>query len=123
MFEQEIEILNKINKKLLPLIKTQELTDDQWALLNLFNDNYKKAIANIFKIQEKTFYFVLADWKEEESGEMFVDSELIFEIDEENLDCLRFISLFDFKREFDLELDKKDLFKTKGFENVNLKTN
>ena len=54
---------------------------------------------------------------------MFVDSELIFEIDEENLDCLRFISLFDFKREFDLELDKKDLFKTKGFENVNLKTN
>ena len=42
MFEQEIEILNKINKKLLPLIKTQELTDDQWALLNLFNDNYKK---------------------------------------------------------------------------------
>ena len=78
-------------------------------------DYYKKAIANIFKIQERTFYFVLADWKEEESGEMFVDSELIFEIDEENLDCLRFISLFDFKREFDLELDKKDLFKTKGF--------
>ena len=115
MFEQEIEILNKINKKLLPLIKTQELTDDQWALLNLFNDNYKKAIANIFKIRDKTFYFVLSDWKEEESGEMFVDSELIFEIDEENLDCLRFISLFDFKREFDLELDKKDLFKTKGF--------
>lgn len=115
MFEQEIEILNKINKKLLPLRKTQELTDDQWALLNLFNDNYKKAIANILKIQEKTFYFVLADWEEKESGEMFVDSELIFEIDEENLDCLRFISLFDFKREFDLKLDKKDLFKTKGF--------
>ena len=59
MFEQEIEILNKINKKLLPLIKTQELTDDQWALLNLFNDNYKKAIANIFKYKRKPFTLFL----------------------------------------------------------------
>lgn len=115
MFEQEIEFLNKINEKLLPLRKKQELTDDQWALLNLFNDNCKKAVANVFKIEGRTFYFVLADWEDEKTGEKFTDSELIFEIDEKNLDCLKFESLFDFKKEFNLKLDKKDLFKTKGF--------
>ena len=115
MFEKEIEILNKINNKLLPLRKVQELTDDQWALLNLFNDNSKKAIANVFKIKGKNFYFVLADWEDEKTGEKFTDSELIFEINEEKLDCLRFMSLFDFKKEFNLKLGKKELYKTKEF--------
>ena len=111
MFEQEIEILNKINKKYLKKRETNPdlIPEQNWAILNFFRDKERKFFLKVIEKEKKKYYFTKI---EVIGGKKPTTVKFMFEIDEEKINCEKNSVLFGIKN------DGKFKFVDEYFDNI-----